>query len=443
MSFFTELFTKPTKSNNINITYGQQNHNKKSKAQKDAWERSVQLFEKKEYLKAYEEMFEYIKWYDSDNKSENITIKKLNDKIEFEIAQGSILLKGYVTNKVLMVDVDMAVLKTLSSALLRKVLEKNVKYVYSKFYLTKDNHLKMKLNLDNSKMTASKVWHALKELATNADKEDDLLMNDFKSMYRSETDHIVHLSPDIKAIKIKYFRQWIEELNELTNKLDYHEYSSVIGYAWLELLFRVDYLISPQGKLEDDIYQILDNYYSDRDQKSMAEHNSIFRKKFNKLKDKDDKDIEESLFVKKITFLSTSKEDKESVQEFLEKDLSTTKWYEENSHKELAIKIYDYKILFSLYKFNMPMPMLNLMHLYIQVRHNDFFVDMGDNIKFVENTKLNKKLIEKEIKKIAKNYKHTKEEDDDSFAFISFRNSIEYDSMHSFASSFVKALINL
>ncbi|CAA6800615.1 MAG: Unknown protein [uncultured Campylobacterales bacterium] len=439
------FFMKSQKSdipNDINLAFGQQTHNVKTSSQKDAWDESVKLFEKAEYLKGYENIFEYVKWYEKDGSYKNITLNQSENKIDFKISQGSVLIIGTADKDKLIADVDMAKLDSINSALLRKVLEKNVKYVYSKFYLNENNHLGMKLRLDNSKMTANKIWHGIKELATNADKEDDLLMNDFK-IKRSSTDHIKQLSKEIKDTKIKYLKSWIDENTKLVESLNHHDYSSLIGYSWLELLFRIDYIIAPQGKMEDEIYQILDEYYNDREQKSMEEHNSVFSKKFNELKEKDNEFLSESLFAKKITFLNISKEEKSTIQEFLEKDITATKWYEENSHKDLAIKIYDYKIFFCLYKFEMPIYMLKLMHLYVQVRHHQMFKDLGSKKIFVKDDKLKSSSIKKEIDKISKEYKKIKESDDEEFKHSAFKNSLEFGSQYEFCSSFVKSLIDL
>ena len=83
------------------------------------------------------------------------------------------------------------------------------------------------------------------------------------------------------------------------------------------------------------------------------------------------------------------------------------------------------------------------MHLYVQVRQYEFFQNIGYATIFVQNDKINKKLIQKEIKKISKQYKLTKDKDDSSYAFVSFASDIEYDSMYNFSSSFVKALIEI
>ena len=52
-----------------------------------------------------------------------------------------------------------------------------------------------------------------------------------------------------KAIKLKYYKKWIQETLDLIGGIDADKFSGGIAYLLLALAYRIDYLILPEGKL--------------------------------------------------------------------------------------------------------------------------------------------------------------------------------------------------
>ena len=72
------------------------------------------------------------------------------------------------------------------------------------------NLIVMKFNTYLLDGSPYKLYDALKEIALNADKVDDLLLDEFDALMPIDTKHVVTVSKTEKATKYRYIRQWIE-----------------------------------------------------------------------------------------------------------------------------------------------------------------------------------------------------------------------------------------
>ena len=68
-----------------------------------------------------------------------------------------------------------------SVPVMRRLLEMNFTLYYSRFALDNER-LCMRFESDIETANPSKLYYGLKELATKADKQDDLLVQDFSSL---------------------------------------------------------------------------------------------------------------------------------------------------------------------------------------------------------------------------------------------------------------------
>ncbi len=125
-------------------------------------------FEEKNILDAYEYFFKSLENYTLGEANKNITITKEDEKLQFEIFQGSARITGYITQEHLYAEAIITKKSFAHVALKRYVLERNYQLTYA-YYFTDDEHIKLKLFHDNITMTPQKIFFPLREIALNSD----------------------------------------------------------------------------------------------------------------------------------------------------------------------------------------------------------------------------------------------------------------------------------
>ena len=125
------------------------------------------------------------------------------------------------------------------------------------------------------------MYYGLKELATKADKQDDLLVQDFATLETTDSEHIISVSDAEKAVKYEYLQKWIKETLDYINTLDAEKFAGGISYMLLSLIYRIDYLITPEGKLLNDLEKIGGIYFK-KDERSVIEKSKDMIEEFKK-----------------------------------------------------------------------------------------------------------------------------------------------------------------
>src|SRR5436190_1455037 len=120
----------------------------------------------------------------------------------------------------------------------------------------------------------SKLYYGLKELSTKGDKQDDLLVQDFSTLQRIDTEHIMAIPNEEKEIKYHWLQKWISETLSYVKTLDADKFSGGIAYLLLALAYRIDYLIVPEGTILHDLEKIVELYFK-KDNHQTTEKNRV------------------------------------------------------------------------------------------------------------------------------------------------------------------------
>jgi hypothetical protein len=147
----------------------------------------------------------------------------------------------------------------------------------------------------------SKLYYGLKELATKADKHDDLLVQDFTSLVPTGIEHLEQIPEAEKEVKYRHFQKWIKDVLDLIETIDIDKFSGGIAYMLLALAYRIDYLIIPQGKLLSEIEKVVETYFR-KDERLVTEKNQDMIDCFMKLSAKTQEDFFPYLFRSLYTF---------------------------------------------------------------------------------------------------------------------------------------------
>ncbi len=174
-------------------------------------------------------------------------------------------------NGLLSAEVKLAKMQQPSVPVMRRLLEMNFGLYYSRYALN-DNELCMRFDTNIETANPSKLYYGLKELAIKSDKQDDLLVQDFTFLERLDEEHIAEIPDTEKLVKYEALQNWITETLDKIASVDADKFSGGICYLLLALVYRIDFLISPEGQLLNDLEKISGIYFK-KDDRQMVEKN--------------------------------------------------------------------------------------------------------------------------------------------------------------------------
>ncbi len=384
------------------LRFGRYSDSYKNDEKYDDWDRSLKLFENKSYIESYKAFFDYL----SDDREKNVQYTEEEGKLYFELFQGSKRIIGIADHRKLRAESKIARVKESNIGLLRRLLEKNFNLKYTRFALDEDQNLTMIFTtnvLDNSPY---KLYYALKELATNSDKQDDILLEEFEHLDPIDNQHIVPLSGNICRLKYEYaqnsIRNVFREIDE--GKLNITHYPGGASYLLLDVALRIDYLVKPEGVTMETVEKINRLFFSKEMRDPHHKNNSI-RKELKHLLERSYEDFEEECYEVISTFGITSPAGHEQLANFVDAELGNMQWYKDNNHHAVAKAIPGYIVGYLLFNYSLPEPDRAFLHLYMQIMEYEYFENLGYHLPFRSKGALNKSAIKDKILQIKKQYK--------------------------------------
>ena len=415
------------------ITFGRFTDAYKPKGKIEFWNKCEKDFQDKNYLDSYEAFFNYLK----DDVSNNVTFSRSGDSINFEFPQGSQVVKGTIANNKVIAEAFVAQYDKLSVAFMRRVMEINYQLYYTRFCL-KDNKIVIKFDSSIADGPPRKLYYAFKEVATRADKQDDLLTDDFqmlKSLGAATVDEVPEAE---KELKYKYFVKWIGDTNARIDSLNQEQMSGGISYLLLDLLYKIDYFITPEGKLMDELEKISWGYFA-RDNKPYPQKNKDMKEAFAKLLQKPKDKVMRDIYRTRSTFGIANATPHQGVIDVFNNNINNVKWYVDNNYEDIAIVLYEYLATYCLFSYGLPKPTAQLFHLLLRCTNQQFFTDFGFTEVYYDltNKKLNDQLIKDDIAKIIKDGK-------EQYPELAVKTeNLKFDTMISFLRTYITEIQNL
>ncbi|MCB0644906.1 MAG: hypothetical protein KDC44_24840, partial [Phaeodactylibacter sp.] len=187
MKLLERLFGQPEQEDEgPGIPFGRYTDSYKTTAQYDAWDRALEAFEKGEHMESYLAFFEYLR----DPQIANVQFEQTNGQIHFEILQGSKRVIGNASPRSFKAEAKVAYADELDIGYMRRLMEQNYKLEYSRYALDDDDDITILFDTHSLDGSPYKLYYALKEMATNADKLDDLLLDEFSMLRPTEATHL-------------------------------------------------------------------------------------------------------------------------------------------------------------------------------------------------------------------------------------------------------------
>jgi hypothetical protein len=408
------------------IRFGRYSDNNKTVEKTQRWSDADNLFKEKKFQDSVLTFFDYLR----DDSLQNAKAVRKGDVIEFEFFQGSKAVRGQCTPTRVVAEVTLAKMPVTSVPVMRRLLEQNFNLYYSRYALYNEN-LCMRFDSDIESANPNKLYYSFKELATRADKQDDLLIQDFTALHPADTAHVELIPDHEKEIKYKYLQQWIHETLNIIEPLDAEKLSSGISHLLLNLAYRIDYLIVPEGKLLADLEDIVAKYFL-KDDKTVPEKNKAMIAAFKLLAAKTKEEVFPFLFRSKHTFAITVPQTQKIIADTLYSANQNMFWFRDNQYPQIAQQVSEYGLAYCQYNFSLPKPITDLYNILMRICYSEFFRELGfaDELYNSSTQVFQKERIDLLIKQIIDTWKN-------KYPQIHFKTeNLKYDSLLSFTHTF-------
>ncbi len=374
------------------IPFGRYRDNNKSVEKTNRWTDADNLYKEKKYQESIDAFFDYLR----DEAADNVKLERNGTQFTFQIYQGSKMVRGNGDAGHLRAEVSLAKMPQPSVPVMRRLLEQNFSLYYSRYSLDGER-LCMRFDSDIETANPNKLYYALKELATKADKQDDLLVQDFSSLQALDTEHVAEIPEAEKETKFAFMQKWISETLQYIQTLDAEKFSGGIAYLLLTLAFRIDYLVSPEGTLQAELEKIPILYFT-KDEKPATEKNEAMIAAFQKLQAGTKEYFFKHLFRSKSSFAIVAPQNQKTIADAINAANSNMIWYRDNNYPLIGQQICEYGIGYCQYSYSLPRPLSELYLLMMKVNYADYFTSLGFNDEYYDGTKnkfANEDIIEK------------------------------------------------
>ncbi len=368
------------------------------------WEASLLLFDQGKRFSAFQQFFKYLQ----NEKGKNITVSQLHGVMNFELIQGSKRIFGTINAQSIHAHAVLIRSKDYPSRLLVELLQENYNLKFCKFALeSQDDEYVLKLIADlPAKLTSPyKLYHVLRELALAADKKDDLLLSEYH-LSTSEYGHLNEPLPDTTKEVLcdfvqRIFRKVLEVRDE--HEIDTEEYPSAFRYLLLAAVYKVDFLVKPEGVLMD-YFEKIDGLAFSSQTMDAKEINRKIVTMLEEILEMESEQIKQELYHTDATFSFNPVIQSAQVRDTINSELPTMDWYLEKGYDEYAVAIVDFIIGYLLFNFIVPPPCKDLFLLYYRIREPKLFKELGYDDWIFSERKLTASVIKKEVKAVLSAY---------------------------------------
>jgi len=353
------------------IPFGRYSDNNKPVAKVNRWTAADSFYKEKKYTESIDAFFDYLR----DDSSQNVVYERNGAEGRFQLFQGSKIVRGRFDHEVLKAEVTLARMPQPSVPVMRRLLEMNFNLYYSRFALDNER-LCMSFDTDIETASPSKLYYGLKELSTKADKQDDLLVQDFTALESTDNEHVAPIPAAEKEIKFEYLQKWIGETLDTIAGLDADKFSGGIAYLLLALIYKIDYLVTPEGKLLNELEKITGIYFK-KDERPVVEKNRDMAEAFKKMQALSKEEVFACLFRSKYTFAIVAPQQYKVIADSIHGANQNLVWYRDNNYPFIATQIAEYGIGYCQYSYSLPRVITELFHLFMMVNYSDYFAALG------------------------------------------------------------------
>lgn len=419
-----------------NISFGRGINATINPDEEELFNKSYKAFENKDILDAYEFFFTSLINFTDNISNENIICKRQDEKLYFEIYQGAAKIEGVITQETLQASVNIVKNENASVALKRYILERNYQLTYTNYY-SDENHIRLKLYLDNITLSPQKIFFPLRELALNADFDKEHIKSEFKDTPLEDINHLVPLEKRELEIKYAYLLREIKELEKKVLTLPSNDNTGMQAFLYLGILLKFDYMLVPKYRIYHQLSKKIQAYFSDENA-SIEAKNDELRKYVLELNKLTFEEFSQNFYSAKYTFNPTEKTPYDEFVTFITESINKIRWYKNNRYPQIIPTIYRYIAFYSLYNYGMNPVLKELLHTLVQIQNSSFFAAIDCEVLYDEEKQsFSKRAIISKLQEIvSKNQERYK-------SLVLFTDELNFNSMNDFSNSYYNMLKNL
>ncbi len=409
MNFIRRLlnFGHSQKKSTPDIPFGRFSDAYKSADQQQKYDKSLDLFERDEQMESYRLFLDSLR----NAKDDNIKWHEADGVLYFEFWQGSQLIKGVMDTDMVKAESKIAKINTSDVAFLRRLMEYNFNLKFSRFALDQEQNLCIVFDTFTVDGAPHKLLYAFRELAIHADKQDDLLLDEFKDSLTPvrEMEAYGEIPESEKEAKYNFLIKEMKDACALLDaaKPDPNRFPGTYAFLFLGLAFKLDYLIKPEGFTMDTLERIYSIYFA---KNNVPQHQKVqnIRKEYQKMIDRPKSDFFKEMYRTRSTFGVNPPVNHDVMVHLIDSELRNIDWPMQQGHHELAFAVTQYIAGFALFHHAPPLPDRELLHLYFEITEPTFFRSLGFTNKYSdEQGRLDKQEILNAVKGIVQKYKYT------------------------------------
>jgi len=374
MNYFSRLFKAKAELIEPDIQFGRFTDSYKSDEKYTIWQKSIDLFENEKYLFSFKALLEFLTVEDKNN----VTYHLDQGKLTFSLTQGSRIIQGEADHIRFMAEAKVAWMQNKHLGLMRLLLEENFDLKYARYAIDSGEYICLKFDTFVEDASPHKLYQALKELSTVADRRDDVLMQTYSDLKPLNDHRIRQISDQEKEIKFRFFKNQVHNvIQEIDHgKLNGFLYPGGVSFLLLDLLYKVDFLLKPEGKIMESISESHDLYFNDN-VISVQDKNKVIIKKVKVFENITFLDFCGEMYEVNSTFGISVPDGHQRLVDIIDAQISDFEWYYENRYLEYAKAICGYVAGFVLYSYSLPEPTKALLKLYYRIIYFEFFTDLG------------------------------------------------------------------
>jgi len=428
MSFFSKIFNISAKSVDPEIQFGRFTDSYKEDEKYQCWNKSIDYFENEKYMSSYAMFFDFL----CIDGQKNVQYTQSQGKISFTIYQGSKIIYGDADFARFRAEARIVKSPKPNLGLMRLLLEENFDLKYTRYSIDEENCICLKFDTYVEDGSPHKIYQALKELATQADGKDDVLIHNFDELIPINFNHTRQISTEEKKVKFEFFTSNVQKvLHEIDHgKLNTYLYPGGISYLLLDFLYKIDFLIKPEGTLMEVVRACNELYFTDN-MTSVHDKNKEMIRMVRHLEKTSFDEFEKELYEVNSTFGMSMPEGHRRLAEIIDAQMNDFDWYYENKYFAYANGICGYVVGYSLYSYSLPEPSKDLLKLFYSITENNFFHRLGFGDVFTTGDVFHKNKIQSAIASVV--LKHS-----DRYPGIKINHKmLQYDNSCLFSKSFL------
>ena len=421
MSFFTSLFSKEEIYHLPALRFGRFTEHFLDADKIAKWDEAMLHYEKKDFTKSYIALLEYIQNEDHSNLSFK---EKLSLRMGFELIHGSKLIYGYSNQNGFYATAKLVHVEEDNAALFKILLAENYTLRYNRFALDDVNNLVVLLHFDHINASPLNLFRGLREMAILCDTKDDIIVADYPGTSSVNMKVERTAGEDELRLKYQYFHATLDGVLKW-----YHSAQNLIEkqpglalFAFLSSLYKIDYLVKPEGKILEKIQEIHTSYHHNKDKIQVKTSNIHDIITGLSLCEKSAFDVE--IYDTILSFGILQDCNTEKAKELIASELHYAGWYIQQRFDIEASYILDYITSHLLFTFNLSKRLRSLLHLYLEINETEFFEKLGKTYFNKKNNLPKKKAIIERIQYVLKNNQMVNE--DFPFSELKFDNKISF-----------------